>query len=300
MVLMIHGSGPLDRNENMKGQSLDVFNTIAHTLVKSGIASFRYDKRGCGLSTGDYYDSGHDDFVVDAKTCLDALIKDENISARDIFLLGHSEGCIIAPQVCSQRQSVAGMVLLCPCIEPIESMMLRQAEQLEKEINEIPGVSGHVYRFISRVTGRPLASQKRLIQKVNSTSSSVIRLGFRRFPAKWLRELMAIDLKAIFGTIIHPMLLIGGQKDLQCSPEDVFRIAKIAQGATETRVIEDLTHVLRCDERAASITGQAQLLSKPLEQTVLDLIGTWINNQREARNGMQPARRRWSLIRQSS
>ncbi len=38
-VLMTHGSGPLDRDENMKGQSLDIFNTIArglyHSLCKS-------------------------------------------------------------------------------------------------------------------------------------------------------------------------------------------------------------------------------------------------------------------------
>lgn len=30
LVLMIHGSGPLDRDENMKGQPLNVFNTLAH------------------------------------------------------------------------------------------------------------------------------------------------------------------------------------------------------------------------------------------------------------------------------
>ena len=39
VVLMIHGSGPLDRDENMKGQRLEVFNAVAHRLAKSGIAS---------------------------------------------------------------------------------------------------------------------------------------------------------------------------------------------------------------------------------------------------------------------
>ena len=51
---MIHGSGPMDRNENMPGQSLNVFNTIAEHLAEKGIASLRYDKRGCGKSGGNY------------------------------------------------------------------------------------------------------------------------------------------------------------------------------------------------------------------------------------------------------
>lgn len=34
LVLMLHGSGPLDRDENMKGQRLNVFNTIAHYLIR--------------------------------------------------------------------------------------------------------------------------------------------------------------------------------------------------------------------------------------------------------------------------
>ena len=54
-VVMIHGSGPLDRNENTKSQSLNIFNTLANHLATQGIASFRYDKRGCGKSGGDYF-----------------------------------------------------------------------------------------------------------------------------------------------------------------------------------------------------------------------------------------------------
>ncbi|MFQ5796961.1 MAG: alpha/beta hydrolase family protein [Candidatus Bipolaricaulia bacterium] len=52
-VLMIHGSGPVDRDENVRQLKLfkvklNVFNTIAHYLAAKGIASLRYDKRGSG------------------------------------------------------------------------------------------------------------------------------------------------------------------------------------------------------------------------------------------------------------
>ena len=62
-VLMIHGSGPVDRNENAKQLKIitvkmNVFNTIAHHLANIGVASLRYDKRGCGKSSGNYGEAG--------------------------------------------------------------------------------------------------------------------------------------------------------------------------------------------------------------------------------------------------
>ena len=47
-VLMLPASGPLDRDENYKGQQVNAFNAIAHHLASKGFASVRYDKRGCG------------------------------------------------------------------------------------------------------------------------------------------------------------------------------------------------------------------------------------------------------------
>ncbi len=57
-VLMLHGSGPMDRNEDMPGQRLSIFDTFAERLVRHGIASVRFDKRGCGASTGDFKTAG--------------------------------------------------------------------------------------------------------------------------------------------------------------------------------------------------------------------------------------------------
>jgi hypothetical protein len=35
---MVHGTGPLDRNENMRGQRLDIFNALAEALARAQIA----------------------------------------------------------------------------------------------------------------------------------------------------------------------------------------------------------------------------------------------------------------------
>ena len=45
-VLMLPGSGPLDRDENFEGQRLDIFNTIAHQLAQTGLCEPKVRQAG--------------------------------------------------------------------------------------------------------------------------------------------------------------------------------------------------------------------------------------------------------------
>lgn len=286
VVLMIHGSGPLDRNENMRGQRLDIFNTIAHGLAERGIGSLRYDKRGCGVSAGDYLRAGHKEFVADAVSCLDALVRQEGAMADRVFVLGHSEGCIIAPQVCLRRPRVSGMILLCPFIGKLETMLMNQASQLEKEAGQMRGMAGYFNRLLIKLRGNPVDVQRRLIQKLKTSSSAVIRVGFSRVPAKWYREFMAVDPVGVFSSTKTPMLLIGGEKDLQCDPDDVFRIAEVSSALTETWIVKDMTHVLRTDAGEPSIAGSFRLLDRPMEHSVIERIAEWLERNMGRRNNL--------------
>jgi len=71
-------------------------------------------------------------------------------------------------------------------------------------------------------------------------------------------------------------LLIGGAKEIQRNPDDVSEIAKLSKVDTEARVINDLTHILRLDERDPSIFGYKELLKKPMDPIVLELISNWL------------------------
>ena len=52
IVLLIAGSGPTDRNGNSGLTKNNALLQLAHQLADSGIASFRFDKRGIGESAG--------------------------------------------------------------------------------------------------------------------------------------------------------------------------------------------------------------------------------------------------------
>ena len=279
VVMMIHGSGPLDRDENMPVQKLNVFNAIAHSLAKQGIASLRYDKRGCGKSTGDYYSAGLFDVVDDAVSWFDFATTYEHFDVNKIFLLGHSEGCIIAPQVNIQRQNVAGHILLCPFVDKLDSILMKQAAQVEKEFEELTGFGGFIRKSLGRMMGANVESQKKLIDKLKSSDKDTIRVMLQKVPAKSLRELISLDPPAIFKQITRPMLIVGGEKDLQCDPTDVHKIAELVNAPVEKHVIKNLTHILRFDEGKPSMLETTKLLNKPIEPIVLDTIETWLKTK---------------------
>lgn len=276
-VLMIAGSGPVDRNENIRGQQLNVFNAIAHSLAKEGFASLRYDKRGVGKSSGNYHTTGHVDLVEDAIHWFDALQEQE--FCERVFLLGHSEGSIIAPQISLQRSNAAGLILISPFIDATESILLKQATQIQKEFDRAKGFGGAINRLIAKIAGQPLASQKKLIARVKSSNTDTIRVGFQKLPAKWFRELLMLDPTALFSQVTCPMLIIGGEKDLQCDPADVAEIVKQAKGPMEAHVIQNLTHILRFEEGEPSIFGSAELVKKPMEPIISELITEWLKKQ---------------------
>src|SRR5687767_8912836 len=72
-VLLIHGSGPIDRDSAMPGMALGLGPALAGALAGHGCVVLRFDKRGVGASTGDYLSTGFHDECRDAAAALDAL-----------------------------------------------------------------------------------------------------------------------------------------------------------------------------------------------------------------------------------
>jgi pimeloyl-ACP methyl ester carboxylesterase len=227
-VLMLPGSGPLDRNENVEGQRLNIFNTIAHRLVEMGYASLRYDKRGCGLSTGDYFQAGYFDFVEDAIACFDFLRRNPGCLSDRIYALGHSEGALTAMHLSLKRPEMAGIIQLCPSVENIESALLRQASH----VRDVMGFTGSD-------TADPVAAQKNAIERVKNNLAQPEEVERHFIGLKWLREMLGLDLKEAYAKMDAPMLLIAGAKDVQCDPTEIPSI-RIASLISQWLVQDDL------------------------------------------------------------
>ena len=109
-IILIAGSGPMNRDEEIFGHK--PFAVLADYFTRQGFAVFRYDKRGIGKSTGNYKIATTCDFAEDVKSIVATLSELPNIDDKNIGLIGHSEGGIIAPMVANEMEAVKYIVLL--------------------------------------------------------------------------------------------------------------------------------------------------------------------------------------------
>ncbi len=276
-VLLIAGSGPVDRNENHKKIKLNAFYDISHYLADNGFASLRYDKRGVGKSGGDFWRTGFFDRVQDAAAALDYLKQRKDVLAEEVFLLGHSEGCLISVRLAGTGTRAAGIVLVAGPAQSGEAVLKWQAVQVSKGIK---GLSRFVIKLL-RID--VLKSQQKYIDKIKQSKKDSIRVQLvSKIPAKWLREFMAYNPAEDLSRVMLPVLAITGSKDIQVDPADLQRMAELVKAPFESHVIPDMTHMLRVEKGEASISNYKAEVRRPVEPSLLATIRDWLNRQKEA------------------
>ena len=109
-VILVSGSGPQDRNEEILGHK--PFLVIADYLTKAGYAVLRYDDRGTYSSEGTFKGATTFDFANDAEAAFEYLSKHENVLRDQIVIIGHSEGGTIANILGARIPNLLGIVSL--------------------------------------------------------------------------------------------------------------------------------------------------------------------------------------------
>ncbi len=277
-VVMVHGSGPQDRDGNISGFRTDILRDIADDLAARGIATLRYDKRGCGRSEGRFDTAGLLDLVGDAQAAVDRAAGLEGVDPGRIFVLGHSEGATLCPEICLGRNSVAGAIMLSASVRSLEEDLIKNAEVLNRDLETLKGLKGWLARRLF-FTRDPQAMARSLRRRVDRARGSRIWVSFHRVSVKFYRETFAYDVKRHLARFHKPILAIGGGKDFQCLAEDTQRIAELAPGQVTVRVFPDMNHMLRSQEGPPSLLTYKAEADEPVLAEVKDAIAGWVEAQ---------------------
>lgn len=269
VVLLLTGSGPVDRDSNHKKLRFGVTTQLADALAEAGVASFRYDKRGVGASPGDWRKVGLWDNVDDAATAVEMLRVRPEIDPSRVAVAGHSEGAVQAVALAARDRSLAGVVMLAGSARAGEELLLWQTRVI------LPTLPAPV-RFLLRVLPfDPVARVARNHAKLKATTDDVVRMDGQRINAKWFREFLAYDPAVDLPKVEAPVLAITGAKDLQVNPEDLAIVDSSAGGPVETHLVPDLTHSLRRQAAAPSLSKYKQEVREPVDSQVLALVTDW-------------------------
>ncbi|MFE7518057.1 alpha/beta hydrolase family protein [Streptomyces halstedii] len=264
-VLLLHGSGPLDRDGNAPKLPVNLARPVAEALAARGIATLRYDRRGAGATPGDWRTAGFTDNRRDAAAGVRALADRADIRADTIGVIGHSEGALHAMALGS-RPDVRAVVLLAGFAGVGEDAFRWQGRSI---VSSMPAPV--------RLLRRPLAGLgSRVLARVKKTRTDVARVAGNKVNARWLREMLVHDTRDDLAAVDAPVLAVTGDKDLQVDPDDLKEIARLVPGGAETHRVADLTHVLRRDSGRPALSSYRRLLREPVDPGLLDLVAEWL------------------------
>ena len=212
-VILVHGSGPNDRNEQI-GPNLP-FMDLAEQLSAQGVAVLRYDKRTYlyGSELAALTDiTVQDETIDDAVYAFEYLKTLDTINAEQIYIAGHSLGGYLIPRIAAQTPEAAGYILLAASARPMEDMMLEQTEYLlglEKNLDDASK------QKLLKQTSDMVSAVKSLTPDTELTAE---QLG--GVPASYWLDLKNYDPIAEIQQIDKSILILQGGRDYQVTKTD--------------------------------------------------------------------------------
>ncbi|TCI69827.1 alpha/beta fold hydrolase [Exiguobacterium sp. SH0S7] len=273
-VVILSGSGPSDRNGNVGPVQFNTYKKLADALYGMGVNVFRYDKQGIGESDGDFNKVGLHDLVNDAIEVVKTIQRLPKTG--DVYVLGHSEGAVIAPAV-QLETNAAGLILLAGFNDSSKQMFLHQADALASEIGRVKGLKGMFYRL----TGVPKKVRQRqddLLERSLRTNVAAFKYRGQVVNAKWIREHASYDVRERLELVRVPLLAITGDRDVQVPPEHVHSLR--TKGDVDSYIIKDMNHLLVERTSPHSLLTlhkeYREAIEAPLHPQLLQKLNDWL------------------------
>ena len=212
-VVLVHGSGPNDRDETVGPNK--PFRDLAWGLAARGIAVIRYDKR-TRVYGADFVPEGRR-MDMDTETCDDAVAAVElaktllEVAQDSIFVLGHSQGGMMAPRIARRSSAVAGIVILAGPARPMEDLLMEQSAYLLS----LTGETAETRTKLDELR-RQAANVKRLGSE-GFNDSIPLPLGLPREYWEYLRQYHAVEEVSALNCSV---LVLQGERDYQVTMQD--------------------------------------------------------------------------------
>ena len=272
-VVLVHGSGPLDRDETVGPNK--PFRDLAWGLASKGIAVLRYEKR-TKVHAAKFVPikesiTVKEETIEDALEAVSLLRRREEIDAQKIFVLGHSLGGMLIPRIGKLDPQITGFIVMAGVTRPLEEVILEQMT------------------YIFSLDGNISESEKALLENVKlqvakvkdpklseATPSADLPLGVS---SKYWLDLRGYNPPEVARNIKQPMLILQGARDYQVTMEDFqgWKKALSSRENVEFKLYPKLNHLFI--EGEGKITPAEYLNRGNVTEIVIDDIANWIKKR---------------------
>ncbi|MBN2890640.1 MAG: alpha/beta hydrolase [Bacteroidales bacterium] len=261
LVIIVAGSGPTDRNgNNPLGVTAKPYELLADTLVKSGVATFRYDKRGIAKSVAKGLkeeDLSFDTYVNDLIFIVNELKKDKRFNK--IIILGHSEGALIGA-IASNEINADKFISVSGVSRPADLILIEQL------VNGLNVDKTRIKSIIEQIKEGKIAVVE------EPELQSIFRPSVQPYLASWFKY-NPVD---VYAQLTMPVLIIHGTTDIQVPPQDAESLAFACPKSTLS-IIEGMNHVLKTApadtiENSKTYSNSKLPLKEKLVEDIIDFV----------------------------
>ena len=205
VIVFVHGSGPNDRDESAFGNK--TFKDLALGFAINGFATVRYDKRTFAhkIKNPDTFNI-YEEVTEDVDAVIDWISTHKQLKTKNIVVLGHSLGGMMAPYIGVNNEKVAGLILMAGPSGKFEDLIAYQVELLAN-------MDGN----LDKQEKAAIKDMKRRVALVKSDFSDTTPpsdLPLSLTAAYW-QSIKEIDQVSLAKNYDNPILVMNGERDYQ-------------------------------------------------------------------------------------
>lgn len=267
LVILHAGLGAADRdgnNYNVPGRN-DALRLLAEELRARGVATYRYDKRGSGVSS--WLVKREQDLSIEAWIHdMAAAAKELSSSGRysGVWLLGLNDGAVVAVAAANEcvadGTQVAGTIVACASADGT-------LDAFRKAVRQAPDDQ--------RAAGEAIIDALLAGHQVE-TPSGYYAAAFRPSFQPYLIEAFRRDIETELARWNGPCLLVQGDMDMQATLADFIALGAARPGATSI-IVPRMNHVLKdvsqdVEENRAAFSDPSYRVSSALVDAIAEFV----------------------------
>jgi hypothetical protein len=262
IVILITGSGPQDRNEEIPAINHRPFLVWSDWLTRNGIAVLRYDDRGVGKSTGNFSTATTFDFADDVEAAVSFILSRQDLRNLSIGLIGQQSASMNRMAGMSDSAVHQNIALNRKYLNLIMEGSDLSAQQLKNQVDT-------------------LLRHEMLSQHWDTAKSNAWKRNYEFWLTPWFRSLLKIDPADYLSRVKCPVLALNGTRDFtvdcQANLAGISRALDQA-GNKQYKVIplDGLNHLFQ--KANTDSIGEYARISETVNPIVLTTVSNWIND----------------------
>lgn len=271
-VVLLAGSGPQDLDGTIGASRNPFLKDIAEGLAERGIASIRFTKVTKHAPEAVEMKSLtlDDEYFNDAAAAIKLLQEQPELKEAKLFVVGHSQGAMVMPEVLNRNTELAGGVSLAGTPRSLFDVIHDQNMKALEAQEDLPEEKRTQQLELAKETTE-------LAKKIDDPSDEVPLLLAKSMSSSYIASLNNLDAASTAAQLGVPMLFLQGEADRQVFYDVDYREWQELLADKENATFESYSNLSHLFGKSVGIAAMDDINSvERVNPQVIDDMAEWL------------------------